>query len=302
MKTTPIISISAGALHVDIAPAIGGAIARFYSKEKNRAVEWMRRASPEGLAEGNVQMMASFPLVPFSGRVRDGRFVFAGRHITLPRNFGNSPHAIHGNAWMLPWRITSHDDASASIVLEHERGDWPFAYRAEQNFALTPHALEVELLVSNTDTLAMPLGIGQHPYFPYTPGMTLHAEVAQMWEAGDHMPVRLTRNEAVESLARELKIASVSLDNSFIGWKRVATIRWPETGRRLRMTAEPPLSYLVIFTPPSREFLCVEPVSNTVDWLNLGHLDSAQTGGTVLSPGATISGRCRFEPDFGAER
>jgi len=56
----------------------------------------------------------------------------------------------------------------------------------------------------------------------------------------------------------------------------------------------------VVYTPPSREFLCVEPVSNTVDWLNLGHLDSAQTGGTVLSPGATIAGRCRFEPDFGA--
>jgi aldose 1-epimerase len=300
MNTHPVISISAGALHLDIAPGIGGSIARFYSKEKGHTVEWMRPASPEGLAEGNPQMMACFPLVPFSGRVRDGRFVFAGRHISLPRNFGNSPHAIHGNAWKLPWRITGHDAASASIVLEHERGDWPFAYRAEQHFALTPRSLEVELLVSNTDTLAIPLGVGLHPYFPYTPGMTLHAEVSQMWEADDDMPVRLTRNETVESLARELKMASVTLDNNFIGWKHVATMRWPETRRRLRMTAESPLSYLVVFTPPSREFLCVEPVSNTVDWLNLGHLDSAQIGGTVLSPGATFTGRCRFEPDFGA--
>ncbi|HZF22715.1 MAG TPA: aldose 1-epimerase, partial [Burkholderiales bacterium] len=67
-----------------------------------------------------------------------------------------------------------------------------------------------------------------------------------------------------------------------------------------RMSAEPPLSYLVVYTPPSREFVCVEPVSNTVDWLNLGHLETAQIGGMVLSPGATITGRCRFEPDFGA--
>ena len=300
MKTSPLISICAGHLHVDIAPEIGGSIARFYSREKNRTVEWMRPASSEGLAQGNPQMMASFPLVPFSGRVRDARFVFAGRHISLQRNFGSSPHAIHGNAWKLPWRITEHDAASASIVLQYERADWPFAYRAEQHFALTPHSLEVELLVSNTDALAMPLGIGQHPYFPCTPGMTLHAEVSQMWETADDMPVRLTRNETVESLARELKIASVTLDNNFIGWKHVATMRWPETGRRLRMSAESPLSHLVVFTPPSREFLCVEPVSNTADWLNLGHLDSAQIGGTVLPPGATLTGRCRFEPDFGA--
>ena len=148
MKTNPVISICAGALHLDIAPAIGGAIARFYSKEKGQTVEWMRPATREGLAEGNPQMMASFPLVPFCGRVRDGRFVFAGRQISLPRNFGSSPHAIHGNAWKLPWRVTGHDAASARIVLEHERGDWPFAYRAEQHFALTPRSLEVELLVS----------------------------------------------------------------------------------------------------------------------------------------------------------
>ena len=300
MNSHPVISICAEALHVDIAPTIGGSIARFCSKEKNHSVEWMRPASPEGLAEGNPQMMACFPLVPFSGRVRDGRFVFAGRHISLQRNFGSSPHAIHGNAWKLPWRISGHDAACASIVLEHERADWPFAYRAEQRFALTPRSLEVEILVSNTDTLAMPLGIGLHPYFPYTPGMTLHAEVSQMWEAENDMPLRLTRNETVEALARDLKIASVTLDNNFIGWKHVARLRWPETGRRLRITAEAPLSYLVVFTPPSREFLCVEPVSNTVDWLNLGHLDSAQIGGTVLSPGATFTGRCRFEPDFGA--
>ena len=299
MKTNPVISISAGALHLDIAPAIGGSIARFYSKEKNQIVEWMRPASPEALAEGNPLMMASFPLVPFNGRVRDGRFVFAGRQISLTRNFGSSPHAIHGNGWQLPWRITGHDAASASIVLEHERGDWPFAYRAEQHFKLTPRSLEVELLVSNTDSLAMPLGIGHHPYFPYTPGMTLHAEVAQMWETENDMPVRLTRNETVESLARDVKVASVTLDNVFIGWKHVARIRWPETGRRLRMSAEPPLSFLVVFTPPSRDFVCVEPVSNTVEWLNLGHLDSAQIGGTILSPGATYTGRCRFEPDFG---
>jgi aldose 1-epimerase len=300
MKDKPVISISAGALHLDIAPQIGGSIARFYSKDKGQTVEWMRPAGAEGLAEGNPQMMASFPLVPFSGRVRDGRFVFAGRHIALPRNFGNSPHTIHGNAWKLPWKVSGHDEASASIVLDYVPGEWPFPYRAEQRFELAPRSLDVELIVSNTGTLAMPLGIGQHPYFPYTPGMTMQAEVASMWEAEHDMPVNLSRNQIVESLARGLKLQTATLDNNFTGWRHSATLRWPETGRRLRMTAESPLSYLVIYTPPTRDFLCVEPVSNTADWLNLGHLDRASIGGTVLAPGATLTGHVRFEPDFTA--
>jgi aldose 1-epimerase len=299
MKDKPVISIAAGALHLDLAPGVGGSIARFYSKDKGQNVEWMRPAGMEAIEQADPQMMASFPLVPFSGRVRDGRFVFAGRHISLARNFGNSPHAIHGNAWKLPWKITAHEAASASLVLEHERGDWPFAYRAEQHFLLTPRSLEIELIVANTDAAAMPVGIGQHPYFPYTPAMTVQAEVAQMWEAEHDMPVRLSRNDTVEGLARGLKMAAVTMDNNFIGWKRVATLRWPETGRRLRMTAQPPLSYLVVYTPPSRDFLCVEPVSNTVDWLNLGDLESEHIGGAILSPGASLSGRVRYEPDFG---
>jgi len=299
MNDKPVISIAAGTLHLDLAPGVGGSISRFYSKDKGQGVEWMRPAGAEAIEQGDPQRMASFPLVPFSGRVRDARFVFAGRHISLARNFGNSPHAIHGNAWRLPWKITAHEAASASLVLEHERGDWPFAYRAEQHFVLTPRSLEIELIVANTDAAAMPVGIGQHPYFPYTPGMTVQAEVAQMWEAEHDMPVRLSRNDTVEGLARGLKMGTVTLDNNFIGWKHVATLRWPETGRRLRMTAQPPLSYLVVYTPPSRDFLCVEPVSNTVDWLNLGDLESEHIGGAILSPGASISGRVRYEPDFG---
>ena len=133
MNQDPIINISAGALHLDIAPGIGGSIARFYTEKNSQTVEWMRPASCEGLAQRNPQMMASFPLVPFSGRVRDGHFTFAGRDISLPRNFGDSPHAIHGNAWKLPWKVIGHDSSTISMVLDHQRGDdWPFAYRCRR--------------------------------------------------------------------------------------------------------------------------------------------------------------------------
>jgi hypothetical protein len=110
VNTHPVISIPAGALHLDIARGTGDSNAGFYGNEKGQTVGWWPRA---------------------------GRFVLAGRHNSLARNFGNSPHAVDGNARKFSWRITEHDAASASIVLELERGHVSFAYRAEQHIALT---------------------------------------------------------------------------------------------------------------------------------------------------------------------
>ena len=42
-------------------------------------------------------------MVPFAGRIRDGRFTFAGRVHQLPRNL--PPHAIHGTVFDRPWRV-----------------------------------------------------------------------------------------------------------------------------------------------------------------------------------------------------
>ena len=42
-----------------------------------------------------------YPMVPFAGRIREGRFTFRGRAVELPRNL--PPHAIHGTVFERPW-------------------------------------------------------------------------------------------------------------------------------------------------------------------------------------------------------
>ncbi|HZP94280.1 MAG TPA: aldose 1-epimerase [Burkholderiales bacterium] len=294
-----LLALAAGPLVAELAPEIGGSVARFYSRGGEELVHWMRPAGAAALAARDPLAMASFPLLPFSNRIRNGRFHFGSTAVTLPRNFPGSPHAIHGDGWRLAWRVVAHSDASATLALEHPRGDWPFAYRAEQHFALTPSAFEVTLAVTNIDERPMPLGIGQHPYFPRTPGAVVRTSVEAMWESdAELLPTRLARNEVVAELARGLRPEARFVDNNFTGWQGEATVRWPETGHRLRLRAEPPLSYFVLYTPAGEDFFCMEPVSNCTDWLNLGHLDPKDVGGAVLAPGERLAGRMRLEPDY----
>ena len=80
-----LIRISAGELRVALAPLAGGSISSFtrHWDEAGRPqeVHWLRSASPEALALRNPLGMASFPLVPFCNRIRNGRSRSSGRSI-----------------------------------------------------------------------------------------------------------------------------------------------------------------------------------------------------------------------------
>ena len=118
--------------------------------------------------------------------------------------------------------------------------------------------------------------------------MTISAEVRAMWAATpDLLPTELTPHPAVKALAAAQGMIAddFDLDNNFAGWRHTARIVWPNTARALRLEASPPFDHLVIYSPISQpSLLCVEPVSNTADFLNLQH-GFDNVGGTILAPG-----------------
>src|SRR5690349_784157 len=96
------VTIRRGDMTVDVVPA-GGGVARWSSVRDGRLFDWLRPATPSDVARGNPLGMASFPLVPFSNRIRDGRLRFEGRTIEIPLNFPPERHALHGHGWQRPW-------------------------------------------------------------------------------------------------------------------------------------------------------------------------------------------------------
>src|SRR5262249_43965622 len=164
---------------VTLAPAIGGSIARFWSDARGTVLELLRPASADAVSRGDPGTLSSFPLVPWSNRIRAGRFTFDGRPVALTPNLRG--HAIHGLGYRTVWTVTDRAPAEAVLEHRHAAGEWPWAYRATQRIALTPTGLDVEMVVTNESETTMPAGLGWHPYFPRTAATALHARVTGLW-------------------------------------------------------------------------------------------------------------------------
>ena len=68
-----------------------------------------RVAAPDagrGAARRQFDRAAAFPLVPYSNRIRAGRFSFRGRAVVEPLNRPPERHAIHGHGWQARWQPT----------------------------------------------------------------------------------------------------------------------------------------------------------------------------------------------------
>jgi aldose 1-epimerase len=293
-----IVTLRAEAFRLQLAPGAGGMVTRYWLERGGRVWEWLRPASDLAVSQRDGYEAAAFPLVPFSNRIRGGRFRFAGRDVTLPLNRPPERHAIHGQGWQAEWTTREVSATTALLECRHAPDAWPWAYRATQRFALSSTGLTVELALHNHSDVPMPAGLGWHPYFLRTPRTTLTAAVERIWLTdAEMMPTELAPSPVAARLSAGVAIDAVPLDNGFTGWSRRAVIDWPERGARLIMTAERPLDFLTVFIPPSLPFFCVEPVSHATDALNLA-APATEVGRRQLAPGATLQARITLTPEL----
>jgi len=300
-QTPELIELRAASAVLGVSPVAGGSITRYASDLAGVTREWMRPALADAIRTRSAGSTSSFPLVPFSNRIRNATFRFRGRVVELGQNFPPGPHAIHGHAWREAWTVLAQSDATLTLEYRHTSGGWPWPYRAEQSFDLMPDHLSVRFAVTNESSDPMPVGFGLHPYFVRTPQVRLRADVARMWRAdANEMPVELVTPPPQLSLGGTgLNPDTTPLDNNFIRFGGRATIDWPEWNARLEMTADPIYACVVVYTPPGRDFFCVEPVTNCIDGFNLAEMGRADTGVIVLAAGDTAAGHVTFTPAAG---
>jgi len=290
-RAMDLITLRAGNAAVELAPEVGGSVTRYWIERGPVTREWLRPTPAGALRAGHPELAAAFPLVPYSNRIRAGRFSFRGRSVVEPLNRPPERHAIHGHGWQARWQPTEVTAVTARLEYRHPAGAWPWAYHATQRFILTPSELTVELSLSNHSAAPMPAGLGWHPYFPRTPRVTIAADVRAMWLTDEErMPT--------ERVAPPAAPFGRGRDNCFVGWSRRVTIDWPELGARLLMRAEPPLDYLVVFTPARRPFFCIEPVSQVTDAFNLAEAGRSDSGILVLEPGETLRTAVVLTPEL----
>lgn len=255
-------------------PDLGGCVAGLWHEER----PVLRSTEPSALTEA--RRGASYPLVPYSNRIAEGRLPWQGRWHRLRFNLEGSPHPLHGVGWQRPWSVTRCSATEVELALAHAPdADWPFAFEAVQRITLHSHGVRFELDATHRGPGTAPMGLGWHPFFPRRPGSHLSAEVAGRWEMdGRQLPTELRPCPVLDD-----DIADLALDHCYTGWRGEA--RLSDELFDLRLSAS--TSHLVVFTPPHRPDYAVEPVSHAN---NAIHRDDPLAHGLVaLADGETAA-------------
>ncbi len=229
-----------------VLPAAGGRLGSL----RVGGTELLVTASPDGPI-----YWGAYPMAPWAGRIRHGRFRFGGREHTLP--LGMPPHAIHGVVLDRPWSVAERASATARISIELD-DRWPFRGHVEQRFTLRPDGLEVAMALTAGE--AMPAAIGWHPWFRRLIGVS------------GTPPARL-RLDAAEMLARDgegiptgarIEPPAGPWDDAFTGLRSNPVLEWPG---QLRLELASTCDWWVVYTVPEHA-LCVEPQSGPPDAVN----------------------------------
>ncbi|MGA9275307.1 aldose epimerase [Ilumatobacter sp.] len=219
----------------------------------------------------------SFPMAPWAGRIRHGRFRFLGDDVRLDLNHvdgsgtGGGPivpprpatsgpvaaddrraHPIHGTTFTRPWTPVSvtADRIEMSCPLEGMLA-WPYPGLARQVLTLGPRRLELELAVEPDGDTVFPASIGWHPWF-VKPDRLDFAPTA--------MYVRDEIGIPTGELVRPLP---PPWDDCFVN-RRPVELHYERRVAPVVTVSSPDCDHWVIYDKPSHA-TCVEPQSGPPD-------------------------------------
>jgi aldose 1-epimerase len=282
-------------LRLQVAPDLGASIVDLSFERGGSRTPLLRRA-PEPLSRSSDA--ASFLLVPYSNRLRDGRFRFEGRTYELHHP---KKDAIHGDVRDRPWQVTHCCDHGCTLTFDSRTfGDvhFPFPFVAEVSYRLEDGVFTNALRVVNAGATRMPAGLGFHPYFNRILGaaneqVLLELAVRGVYPGSPELPA-LPIGPPVRLLPEQdfskLRPLDLVLDHCFAGWDGRAEIRWSESRVRVVMEASARLRHVIVYSPKDEPFFAVEPVSHANDGFNLFASGQPGTGVVVLAAGESLEG------------
>lgn len=291
MTSEPSITLSSGALRLELSPSIGGAICGFH---------WLREGGPTPILREcnspleNVLDAGAFPLVPYVNRIRGGFFTFRGRTVRLQPNMPGDPSPLHGQGWLNPWQVEHTDAANAVLNYRHHAGEWPWDYEARQEFVLDVRGLSLRLICCNLSQEPMPCGLGLHPYFPCGAQTRIDTQTSCAWTIDEHvLPVAQVPAEGRFDL-RDRLVCGQDLDNGWGGWGGTARITDPGWPYDLEMSS-PQAKFFQLYSPAAGAIFVAEPVTHANAALNAPESEWPDLGMRVLAPSELMALDMRLE-------
>ncbi|MDP3089396.1 MAG: hypothetical protein Q8N04_01865 [Nitrospira sp.] len=251
-------------------------------------------------------------LIPFPGRIAEGRYSFDGEVFQLERNDKEGPNAIHGFVRTLPWQVVRTEGSRVVLAVRLEaeqygRKGYPFSLAIQVTYGLDDKGLSCSFVVQNAGTRPAPVGIGFHPYFTVGTGVIDEAEAripgAGFLEFNDQLTPTGTILPAAgtEWDCRDFRrIGTKRFNHCYVQLVRdaegmaTASLRHAASGRVVDVTMDRSFSAIVVYTgdaisdAPRRAF-AIEPMTCASDAFN-----HPEWGLKRLAPGEHFSGRYRI--------
>ncbi|HJU97829.1 MAG TPA: hypothetical protein VJ644_07635 [Jiangellaceae bacterium] len=240
------IELRCGQAVLDVDPGAGGRTARLAVGGLDLLVD----GSGPGILWG------SFVMAPWAGRIRRGRFTFAGAQHDLPTHL-SPPHAIHGTVLNRPCAVVRATETSA--VTECSIGDpWPWPGRIRQTVSLGEDRAEFGVEV-HADDEPFPAAAGWHPWFRRRLNRGRAATIdldasAMLARDGDGIPT-----------GARVPVPPGPWDDCFDGVRWPVTVTWPGA---LRLEVRADTRYVVVYDEQEHS-VCVEPQTGPPDALTL---------------------------------
>lgn len=249
-------------------------------------------------------------LFPFPGRIPQGVLRWEGKEYQLPQGDGRG-NAIHGFVLNRPWRLIEQRDHKSVAEFHASRDDaallelWPADFRIRVMYSLRDATLSCVINIDNPDTRTLPFGVGTHPYFRLPLGGSSRDDclvslpVTDEWELKELLPTgRRLPVPGIETLQLGIRFGEMKFDNVFTGlihqrgWCRSAIV--DPHGATVEQNFESVFRECVVYTPPHREAVCIEPYTCVPSPFDLAARGIAG-GLRVLQPGESFSARVEIK-------
>jgi aldose 1-epimerase len=245
-------------------------------------------------------------LFPFPGRVEGGEFEWEGKNYKIDSDDGRG-NAIHGFVYDRPWSAQQlsgdrvRGTFRAKTVDPKILDQWPADFEIEVEYALHASSLVSEFTVRALET-PLPCGLGLHPYFRAdisadAKPVGLTSPLNQRWPLENMNPTGT--QETDDRFSQGAMLNQVSLDDVLSFEKATSeSIEYRSTlttSRSIVVRHQDDFPHCVLYTPPHREAVCIEPYSCIPNAIKQVGTAREDYGLRILQPGEVWRSTVTYE-------
>lgn len=239
-----LIKLEAGQLILYVNKSFGGAIVAAYYHDKAFLRSNIKAKEP--------RESSCFVMAPFCGWLPNKGFNWADQQYNPESNLVKNKPAVHGYAWQNDMQVISQKENK--LVLKYhfsKTTDWPWSFDVEQTFLLDNENVEITLKVTNQATVNAPVALGLHPYFNLNKNSSI-----RITTQGQALPLY----KSFGNLEDECETLMNWCGSLCVEQKHMCIYMHAEADTKL---------YLGIYRPANADYICLEPISQQLNCLDL---------------------------------